>query len=47
MNIKDYGLKENLIKKYGKTEGAGIINTLSQLSVLMDVRYNKNAREEI
>ena len=40
-------LRKNLIKKYGKTEGAGIINTLSQLSVLMDVRYNKNAREEI
>ena len=40
-------LRKNLIKKYGKTEGAGIINTLSQLYVLMDVRYNKNAREEI
>lgn len=40
-------LKTNLIKKYGKTDGAGLVDILSQLSVLMDVRYNKQAKEEI
>lgn len=40
-------LKTNLTKKYGKTDGVGLIDILSQLSVLMDVRYNKEAKEEI
>lgn len=40
-------LKKDLTKKYEKTDGVGLIDILSQLSVLIEVRYNKKTKDEI
>ncbi len=39
--------EENITKNYGKVEGTELIEGLKQLSVLMDVRYDKNSKKEI
>jgi len=40
-------LKERLTKNYGRVDGVELLETLKQLSVLMAVKYNKKAQEEI
>ncbi len=40
-------MKNNLAKKYDKIDGEGLIDILSQLSVLIEVRYNEESKEKI
>ena len=48
-NIVDYLeiFTKNMIQNYDKIEGTELIEGLKQLSVLMDVRYDKNSKREI
>lgn len=40
-------LKERLTRNYGKVDGVEFLETLKELSILMAVKYNKKAKEEI